>query len=388
MKKLASIYNTLGFTLDTRAAQFHRELYTILDDKELWPDRIRHVHIGDYSGARCDWSKIYPIYQPGEGDINWLLTFDRLRASGYAGALTLESPAIHAKGADAVRLNTSLDYLRAGMENRLGEAPPDKAGLRHKGTVELESERLRLRRFVFDDYRPMFERWSGTEEAARFGQLLRHKTPAKAKFQVQPWITAYRRDSFYGWAIEEKAPGRLIGYVVEKEVSNRFKTIGLMFALEQPARHKGYMTEALDDLKPNEIYIATGAHNSALWGELLTACGKARGAVGAVLDGYTRDTPKVIEQNFPVFCTGTWAQDSSVRTYVFQWRCPIEIGQVTIHNGDIVFGDIDGVLIIPKEIAPEVLEKALEKASTEKTMRKAIENGMLVTEAFAKFGVL
>lgn len=245
MKKLASIYNTLGFTLDTRAAQFHRELYTILDDKELWPDRIRHVHIGDYSGARCDWSKIYPIYQPGEGDINWLLTFDRLRASGYAGALTLESPAIHAKGADAVRLNTSLDYLRAGMENRLGEAPPDKAGLRHKGTVELESERLRLRRFVFDDYRPMFERWSGTEEAARFGQLLRHKTPAKAKFQVQRWITAYRRDSFYGWAIEEKATGRLIGYVVEKEVSNRFKTIGLMFALEQPARHKGYMTEAL-----------------------------------------------------------------------------------------------------------------------------------------------
>ena len=129
-------------------------------------------------------------------------------------------------------------------------------------------------------------------------------------------------------------------------------------------------------------------HNSALWGELLTACGKARGAVGAVLDGYTRDTPKVIEQNFPVFCSGTWAQDSSVRTYVFKWRCPIEIGQVTIHNGDIVFGDIDGVLIIPKDIAPEVIEKALVKASTEKTMRKAIEDGMMVTDAFAKFGVL
>ena len=78
---------------------------------------------------------------------------------------------------------------------------------------------------------------------------------------------------------------------------------------EYPAEKPfGYMTEALDDLKPNEIYIATGAHNSALWGELLTACGKARGAVGAVLDGYTRDTPKVIEQNFPVFCSGTWAQ--------------------------------------------------------------------------------
>lgn len=150
----------------------------------------------------------------------------------------------------------------------------------------------------------------------------------------------------------------------------------------------GYMTEALDDLKPDEIYIATGAHNSALWGELLTASAKARGAAGAVLDGYTRDTPMVIEQNFPVFCSGTWAQDSSVRTYVFQWRCTIEIGQVTIHNGDIVFGDIDGVLIIPRDIAEKVIEKALFKASTEKKMRRAIEEGMLVTAAFEKFGVL
>ena len=145
-----------------------------------------------------------------------------------------------------------------------------------------------------------------------------------------------------------------------------------------------------------KAHASAGGKRAHVQGEVLgrgeehvhPACGKARGAVGAVLDGYTRDTPKVIEQNFPVFCSGTWAQDSSVRTYVFKWRCPIEIGQVTIHNGDIVFGDIDGVLIIPKDIAPEVIEKALVKASTEKTMRKAIEDGMMVTDAFAKFGVL
>lgn len=155
-----------------------------------------------------------------------------------------------------------------------------------------------------------------------------------------------------------------------------------------PKKPFGYMTEALDQLKPNEIYVATGAHNSALWGELLTASAKARGAVGAVVDGFARDTPMVLEQNFPVFCTGTWAQDSSIRTYVFDYRCDIEIGQVTVHDGDIVFGDVDGVLIIPRDIAEEVIEKALQKAATEKTMRKAIEEGMLVTDAFAKFGVL
>ena len=150
----------------------------------------------------------------------------------------------------------------------------------------------------------------------------------------------------------------------------------------------GLLTEALDQLEQNEIYIATGAHNSALWGELLTAAAKMRGAVGAVLDGWHRDTPQILTQNFPVFSQGCWAQDSSIRTNVIDFRCIIEIGQVTIEVGDIVFGDIDGVLIIPKQIHKEVIEKALEKAAGEKLVRKAIEEGMSSTEAFAHFGIL
>lgn len=150
----------------------------------------------------------------------------------------------------------------------------------------------------------------------------------------------------------------------------------------------GLLTEALDQLRENEVYVATGAHNSALWGELLTATARTRGAVGAVIDGYTRDTPQVLAQNFPVFAKDRWAQDSSIRTNVVDFRCPIEIGQVTVNDGDIVFADMDGVLIIPKEIAEECIEKSLEKASGEKLVRKAIEEGMTATEAFAKFGIL
>lgn len=155
-----------------------------------------------------------------------------------------------------------------------------------------------------------------------------------------------------------------------------------------PKKPFGYLTEALDQLRPNEIYVATGAHNSALWGELLTATSKVRGAVGAVIDGPTRDTPQVLAQNFPVFCTGCWAQDSSLRTYVFDFRCPIEIGQVTIQDGDLIFGDVDGVLAVPRGIVEEVIERALEKAAGEKLVRKAIENGMSATDAFAHFGIL
>ncbi len=151
----------------------------------------------------------------------------------------------------------------------------------------------------------------------------------------------------------------------------------------------GLLTEALDQLEKNEIYIASGGtKRCAYWGELLTATARTRGAAGAVLNGWHRDTPQVLEQNWPVFSCGCYAQDSSVRTQVADFRCPLEIGQVTVQNGDLIFGDVDGVLAIPHQIADTVLERALEKAAGEKLVRKAIEGGMTATAAFSKFGIL
>ncbi|MDO4371147.1 MAG: RraA family protein [Clostridia bacterium] len=151
----------------------------------------------------------------------------------------------------------------------------------------------------------------------------------------------------------------------------------------------GLLTEALDQLQPNEIYLASGGEmRCAYWGELLTATAKKRGAVGAVLNGYHRDTPQVLTQDFPVFSRGAYAQDSSVRTQVADYRCRIEVGQVTIQSGDLIFADMDGALAIPRALIAEVIEKSLEKARGEKLVRKAIENGMSATEAFRTFGIL
>ncbi len=151
----------------------------------------------------------------------------------------------------------------------------------------------------------------------------------------------------------------------------------------------GLMTEALDALKPGEVYIAGGGDmRSAYWGELMTATARTRGAVGAVANGFHRDTPKVLEQNWPVFTRGRYAQDSSVRTAVADFRTPIEIGGVWIEPGDLVFGDLDGVLIVPRAVENEVITRALEKARGEKVVRKAIESGMSATDAFRKFGIL
>lgn len=151
----------------------------------------------------------------------------------------------------------------------------------------------------------------------------------------------------------------------------------------------GQLTEALDDLKPGEVYVCGGgAMRCAYWGELLTATARTRGAAGAVIDGYHRDTPKVLEQNWPVFSRGRYAQDSAVRTAVVSFRCPVEIGGVWIEPGDLVFGDLDGVVIVPRSLENEVIPRALEKARGEKLVRKAIEGGMTATAAFKKFGIL
>ncbi len=155
------------------------------------------------------------------------------------------------------------------------------------------------------------------------------------------------------------------------------------------ARPFGKLTEALDQLQPGEVYVAAGGTlRCAYWGEILTATARMRGAVGAVVDGFHRDTPRVLEQNWPVFSRGRYAQDSSVRMAVADYRCPMEIGGVWIEPGDLVFGDLDGVVIVPQKHEKEVIERALEKARGEKTVRRAIEAGMSSTEAFRKYGIL
>lgn len=189
--------------------------------------------------------------------------------------------------------------------------------------------------------------------------------------------------------VHQFLPPNIRGIKDDMKLVGKAMTVLMIDVFEKQEKPFGYLTECLDQLEENEIYIATGGtKRCAYWGELLTATSKMRKATGAVLDGWHRDTPQVLEQNWPVFSIGSYAQDSSVRTKVVDYRCTIEIGQVTINNGDIVFGDIDGVIIIPKEISEEVIKKSLEKAAAEKTVRKAIENGMSSTDAFKKYGVL
>lgn len=174
--------------------------------------------------------------------------------------------------------------------------------------------------------------------------------------------------------------------VLEADVFAEQSTSGKSPLMAKPF---GLMLEALDDLKKNEVYICAGSSPTyALWGELMSTRAMKLGAAGAVMDGYHRDTKGILKLGFPTFSHGNYAQDQGPRGKVLDFRCTIEMNGVKIRPGDIVFGDIDGVCIIPQEAEEEIIRLAIEKANGEKLVEKAIQGGMSACDAFAKFGIM
>lgn len=173
----------------------------------------------------------------------------------------------------------------------------------------------------------------------------------------------------------------LSGDVFDERVNNSANPLS--------ARSFGLMLEALDDLRKNEIYVNTGSSpRNAMWGEMMTTRARVLGAKGAILNGYIRDTRAVKALNFPAFSFGSYGQDSAPRYKVYDFRIPIEIAGVRIEPGDALVGDIDGVLVVPKQAEEEVFNLAFEKARAEKTVRRELENGSSAVAAFAKHGIM
>jgi len=151
----------------------------------------------------------------------------------------------------------------------------------------------------------------------------------------------------------------------------------------------GIMFEALDSLKENDVYICTGSSFAyALWGGLMSTRAIKLKAAGAVVNGFSRDTNEIEKLKFPTFSVGTYAQDQGPRGKVIDYNVPIEINCIKVNPGDIVYGDRDGVLIVPKKVEKAAFEGAIEKARGEQLVKKALEEGMSTVDAFEKFGIM
>jgi regulator of RNase E activity RraA len=146
----------------------------------------------------------------------------------------------------------------------------------------------------------------------------------------------------------------------------------------------------IDDLKANEVPVfACGSSGRiAPWGELLSTAAKARGAAGCMMDGLVRDIRAIREMKFPVFHGGIGPLDSKGRGKVSEIDIPVVCGGVRVETGDLVFGDADGIVVVPKSIEEKVISRAFEKIEGEDRTRAELRNGALLREVFARHGVL
>ncbi|MDA4131230.1 MAG: RraA family protein [Thaumarchaeota archaeon] len=148
--------------------------------------------------------------------------------------------------------------------------------------------------------------------------------------------------------------------------------------------------EFMDKLRRGDVVVTNTdpTLRNAPWGELMSTAAKARGARGAVVDSCVRDVKKIFALNFPVFSTAISPLDSNGRGRAVAYDIPVQCGGVLVNSGDLVFGDYDGVVVVPKEIEKQTLDLAFEKVSKENTTRKELMQGKLLREVYDKYKTL
>jgi regulator of RNase E activity RraA len=174
------------------------------------------------------------------------------------------------------------------------------------------------------------------------------------------------------------------------KIFGRAATLNAVSVTTEPLHPYAVEMECIDGLRPGDVLVATtnGDNSSALWGELLSTSCRARGAVGVVLDGLTRDATRILAMDFPVFATGFSPLDSKGRIDCIEHGRPIRIGECVVRPDDWVFGDIDGVVVLPSEVAETALARALEKVTGENRVRDELARGRSIREVFAEYRIL
>jgi regulator of RNase E activity RraA len=191
-----------------------------------------------------------------------------------------------------------------------------------------------------------------------------------------------RRNQVVDLDLTHVVPGR--------RVVGRAQTARAVCVSEPPAEPYKLLLSAIDATGPGTVLVvgADPTSRSALFGGLLATAVRAAGGAGVVVDGYARDGHEIRAIGLPTMVRGFRPLDSYARDEVLEVSTPVTIGGVVIRQGDLIFGDDDGLVVVPSEIEAEVIAKAFAKVDAESEMRAALAGGMSVSEAFATFGVL
>jgi regulator of RNase E activity RraA len=149
-----------------------------------------------------------------------------------------------------------------------------------------------------------------------------------------------------------------------------------------------FRAQMLDEMKPEGVVVWDTSQDTegSLWGGVMTATAIAKKLRGAVIAGGIRDTKQILEQDFPVFYKYRTSNGSLGRCLITHYQVPVKVGKVTVRPGDIIFGDIDGVLCVPREIAYKVLLRAEQIEKNEDEIFDWVRSGDSIQEIVDKGG--
>lgn len=167
-------------------------------------------------------------------------------------------------------------------------------------------------------------------------------------------------------------------------------TIYFEAVAEVPERPFQLEMEVLDDIKEGQVIVAqcNARELSAFWGGLLTNAAVGRKAAGAISDGGARDYNEIVSLHFPTFCKGLTPYDSCGRMDAKERDIPVVVGGIRVTPGDLIYGDVDGVVVVPQGIVDEVVARAWDKVKGENTVREELRAGASVVKTFEKYGIL
>ncbi len=168
-----------------------------------------------------------------------------------------------------------------------------------------------------------------------------------------------------------------------KPLDNRMKVCGpAATVLARPADnlilHKAIYVAAKGDVL---VVSAGGYVEAGLWGEIMTLAAQERGIRGLIIDGSVRDSNPIRDLGFPVFSKGISIKGTTKDT-LGTINLPIQVGGISVHAGDVVLGDADGVVAVAARDLPEVLEKCRQRKEKEDKIREELKKGKTTLELF------
>jgi 4-hydroxy-4-methyl-2-oxoglutarate aldolase len=148
----------------------------------------------------------------------------------------------------------------------------------------------------------------------------------------------------------------------------------------------GTVGDYIDDVPPGSVIVLDngGRDNATVWGDILTELAHRKGIAGTVIDGINRDVALCLELGYPIYSRDSWMRTGKDRVQVEATQVPVNIGDVRVCPGDLLRGDADGVVVIPKSHEEKVLASAEEIQAAEDAIRTSVRSGMSLREAREK----